>query len=111
MTGPIAIVASTGATAWYASYTLTADGILYYDCCIDDVTTGSGPENAYIEIEIQPKGTGDTFDIAATPIGPNRVSGAITLPKGTVVQGLYANSDSITHYLTGFAIVFYPGNV
>jgi hypothetical protein len=111
VTGPIAIVASTGATAWFASYTLTADGILYYDACIDALTSGTDPYDAWIEIEIDPSGAGTTYDVAATPIGPNRISGAIPLPKGTVVQGLYQNADSITHYLTGFAIIFYPGNV
>lgn len=104
-------VATGGSLNWYAPYTLTADALVYYDITIDGITTGTTPFGAYNEIGIQFGGTGTMIFIVACCLGPLRIHGVLTLPIGTIIQGDYLNLDSITHYLSGVILVFYPGNV
>lgn len=109
MSGPVG-VPSSGSATFYATYTLTADALVYYDIGIDGLTSGSAPASAWIEVTILPEG-GAQFNLAASPLGPNRRHGSVYLPKGSKITGDYANSDSITHYVSGFVSVFYPANI
>jgi hypothetical protein len=109
MSGPVTVAASGGAT-FYAAYELTADGLVSWELCIDGISTGSAPQAAWIQIEIEESG-GSPYFIVATPVGPNRVAASMYLPKGTTITGAYNNGDSISHYVSGFISVFYPGNI
>jgi hypothetical protein len=111
MVGLLPIAAPTTYTAFFGTYTLTADGYVFYDLGIDEIVSGAAAYAADIEIDIEPAGGSSYYSIVATPVGPNRVHGTVPLPKGSKIIGQYINGDSITHYISGLIGVFYPGDI
>jgi hypothetical protein len=109
--GPLIVTASTTYTAFFNTYTLTSDAYVYYDLCIDGISTGASPYAADIELDIEPAGGSSYFTICAVPLGPTRVAGILPLPKSSKVIGQYVNGDSVSHYISGFIIVVYPVNI